>query len=115
MTYKAIVTALVEKSAREWVEKLLLEAGYVDCRVFADNTDITNDPKADMMLWNVKVFVWIGQARQEFEVGGTVDDLCGICNSVIWDNGRHRVLWLEDAQTRERFGITGFLKEGKTA
>lgn len=115
MTYKAIVTALVEKSARKWVAKLLLEAGYVDYRVFADGTDITNDPEADMMLWNVKVFAWIGQTRHDFEVGGTVDDLCGICNSVIWDDGRHTILWMETASAREQFGITEFLKEGRTA
>lgn len=113
MTYKAIVTALVEKSAREWVEKLLSEAGYVDYHVFADDTDLTNDPKADTMLWTVKVWARIGQARQNFEVGGTADDICGICNSVIWDDGRHKILWMGTTSAREQLGITGFLKSEK--
>lgn len=102
MTYKSIVKHMVEQDARTWFEKVLIENGFNDTLVFIESSDF--EQEKDTIYWSVKVDAHFKSTMRHFEIGGTVDDLCGICCSVIWDHN-HQVVWMNVKETRETLGI----------
>lgn len=109
MTYKKIVANLVEEDARNWMEKVLDANGYDKAFIFVEDVELENDKERDTVFWSVKVEVRFERdiLRYCFEIGGTADDLCGICHSVIWGRNRE-VLWMSVKETREDLGIESF-------
>ena len=107
MTYKKIVERLVEDKARAFMEKALADNGIEAEYVIVDGSTLENDRKRDTVFWETVLTARINNIRRKYIVGGTADDLCGICASVIW-NGKHDILWMSVKQTREELGITTF-------
>ena len=111
MTYKKIVAMMVEEDARKWLEKVLAEHGYESRYVFVEDGGATfeSDKDMDTFRWAVKLTVRFKKdpGNYYFEIGGTVDDFCGIFHSVIW-NRKHDILWMSVKQTREQLGIKEF-------
>lgn len=113
MTYKKIVEFEIEQDARKWVEEVISESGYEEVYgkpyVFIDSIELENDKRCDIVFWTVKADVRFesNMLRRHLEVGGTADDLCGICHSVIWD-AAHDILWMSVKSTREALGIDTF-------
>lgn len=106
MTYKKIVKSMVQQNAVNWFEKLMSENGF-ECFVFVNDVEFENDKEKDTIFWTVKVDVYFKSdvgVRKYYEIGGTVDDLCGICCSVIWDNN-HEIIWMSVKESREALGI----------
>lgn len=109
MTYKKAIGRLIEKSAGEWVGKVLKENG-VDYRYS------TGDLKEmyiedDTLYYTVTVTITRRNAFGNLydvivEAGGTVCDIIGeISHSVIWDTD-HNIIWMSVAETRRELGIT---------
>lgn len=110
MTYKAIVKEMVRTEACKWVESLLKE-NDIEFRYVCANTEdvnLENDKKADQVYWDVKVEIWRSSWDITLIVGGTVDDMCGICKSVIWDRSQRNILWMSVEETRKQLGIGEF-------
>lgn len=108
MTYKAIVERMVERKAETWVRDLLNESGF--------NYDWTGAEIAPMenekwhFSWTVNVDITSrkdGYSHRYVVVGGTVDDLVGICCSCIWDEN-HNIIWMAVPETRKALGIKEF-------
>lgn len=108
MTYKAIVKRMIEIEATRFVEKTL-DANEVDYH-FATAEDCTmeNDKESDTIFWNAEVKIYGAAFPVTVIVGGTADDHCLICSSVIWNKEKNRILWLAVKETREELGITSF-------
>lgn len=107
MTYKKIVEMLIEEKARKFMDKVLEENRIEAEYVCVDGSTLENDKKRDTIFWETVLTVRINNIRRKYIVGGTADDLCGICASVVW-NGKHDILWLSVKETREELGITTF-------
>ena len=106
MTYKAIVKGLIERSADEWATSLLEENGIPFLWTSVELTEI--DMEKYHALWTCKVTITEESNRTyTIYVGGSADDLLGICNSVIWDDN-HKEIWFAVPKTREMLGITEF-------
>lgn len=110
MTYKKIVAAMVEQDARQWMEKVLSENGYDEAYVFVDDVQLENDKEKDTIYWTVKVDIRFKMdiINYHFEIGGTADDLCGICHSVIWTADKKQILWMSVKESRKQLGIESF-------
>lgn len=109
MTYKKIVANMVEADAIKWAEKVIRENGYGEVFVWSDGVELEHDKEGDMFLWTVSLTVSFHNdiISRHVDVSGTVDDVCGICHSVIWSKN-HNILWMNVPQTRETLGITKF-------
>ncbi len=108
MTYKAIVKRMVEIEASRFVEKEL-EANGVDYQfATAESCAMENDKESDTIFWNVEVKIYGASFPVKVIVGGTADDHCMICSSVIWDSTKSHILWLAVKETREELGIETF-------
>lgn len=109
MTYKKIVERMVEEEARRFVENALDVNGYDNAFVFVDSVDFEHSKASDLFYFTVCVDVRFKYdiAPHHIEVGGTVDDSCGICASVIW-NKKHDALWMSVPETRKTLGIETF-------
>lgn len=109
MTYKAIVKEMIRMSATEWIGKLLAENGIKYHYTVSDVTEMENDKKTDTIYWNVRIEIhderW---SYKEVNVGGTADDMVGICNSCIWDADKKNIIWMSVESTREDLGIKEF-------
>ena len=108
-SYKKIVAHLLEMTAQSWVEKLLENSGIEYNFTSAKETEMENDKGMDTVYW--KVPIEISRKGNIFPtvviVGGTADDLCGICKSVIWDE-KKEIIWMAVKETREKLGIDKF-------
>lgn len=107
MTYKSIVTAMIEKDSQNWIEGLL---GKHDIEFRWTETEIKELKynKYDYLyVCNVKV-IFPNYKRVVLEVGGTVDDILGICHSVIWNEDGNQIVWMNQEKTREQLGIEEF-------
>ena len=107
MTYKKIVIDILQQQSREWVEKLLNENGIEYDFTWSDILELENDKEQDMIYWTVEVTVGMNGLRKVLQVGGTADDLTGICKSVIWDSKKN-IVWMSVKETRDQLGITEF-------
>lgn len=107
MTYKTIVANMVREDSRNWLKKLLgdnnIEYKWVD----TDNPDLQKEGN-DNILYSCEIRVYREKYRpQTVTIGGTVDDILGICHSVIW-NEKHDIIWMSREETRKSLGIDKF-------
>lgn len=106
MTYKAIVSNLVSDATREWVKAVLKENGVEYKWVYAGTPKIEKG-SAYGFLWEAEATVYFeDRPSVTVIVGGTVDDLVGICCSVMWDESKTNTLWMSVEDTRRCLGIT---------
>ncbi len=109
MTYKAIVKMMVRTEAVAWIEKLLEKNNISYKWTDAEVVSMENDKDTDTVLYDVRVDITLpGYTKTSVYVGGTVDDICGICTSCIWDRNHKDVIWYNVEHTREYFGIKEF-------
>ena len=109
MTYKAIVKYMVEREAVRWVEQLLFEAERWNLTTAVD-TKFENARNIDSIMWETTVEIVTGRMICETTkviVGGTFDDVTGLCPSVIWNADKSKTLWGGES-LRESLGITEF-------
>lgn len=108
MTYKAIVKNMIAEAADAWVRDLMKEAGI---RFDWTSTEVAKlEDEKHSILWTAYVDVVDradGYTHRFAEVGGTVDDMIGICCSVIFDE-KHNPIWFAVPDTRKAFGIEEF-------
>ena len=109
-SYKKIVAHLLEMTAQSWVEQLLEKNGIEYTFTSVRETEMENDKEEGTVYW--KVPIEISRKGNIFPtvviVGGTADDLCGICKSVIWDD-KKEIIWMTVKETREKLGIDRFV------
>lgn len=113
MTYKAIVKEMVREKARKWVNSLLNENNISYEYTLTANIDIKLDKESDCFLWEVIADIYgipgcgrLGYIR--VCVGGSADDLLGICCSVIWSSDKKTIIWMASDETRKDLNITEF-------
>lgn len=107
MTYKAIVSNLVSDAAMEWVKAVLKENGVEYRWVYAATPKIERGSAYGGFLWEAEATVsFEGRPSVTVIVGGTVDDLVGICCSVMWNESKTETLWMSVEDTRQCLGIT---------
>lgn len=107
MTYKKCLEHLITVKSRKWIESLLAESSIQYRFVSCDDAVIEKDDDGSF-LWTCRVHVHTGEYGHEVvDVGGTVDDLVGICKSVVWDVN-HMIVWMSSKGTREALGIEQF-------
>lgn len=104
MTYKKVVEHLIEANARKWLEEILNENGIEYDYTMTMGSTLENDKDTDTIYWETVFTVRVNGIRKSVIVGGTADDLCGICTSVLWDKGKN-ILWMSVKKTREVLGI----------
>ena len=112
MTYKAIVKELVRQDAEHWVRNLLHINKISHKWTSSEIADIKADKEYNGFLWEAKVKVCgIPGARNyvtTIYVGGSVDDMIGICCSVIWSADKKTIIWMASEETRKDLNITEF-------
>ncbi len=112
MTYKAIVEGMTRGIAKQWVQQLLDDNGikyrWVDC----DEASFEND--RPNLLWTCKVDIVLeNYVHRSVIVGGSADDMIGICCSAIWrDIGEQSLgkepIWMNSCKSRWSLGIKEF-------
>lgn len=107
MTYKKIVEMLVEDKAKSWLEKVLGDNLVDYDYIFVEGSTLENWKEPDTILWETVLTVKTDGIRRGVIIGGTVDDITGICPSVIW-NAKKDILWMAVEKTREDLGIERF-------
>lgn len=108
MTFKAIVKMMIEQEADAWVRKLMDEAGFQYNWTSCTIQELTADK--NYFGWTAYVDITSregGYTHKRVEVGGTVDDITGICCSCIW-NQNHELIWMAVPETRKALGISEF-------
>ena len=108
MTYKKIVERMIEMSVCRWVANLLVEYD-IDYKYITP--EISNIEKEGNLhyQWEVEVKIALPDYRKVTVIaGGTVDDIVGICNSVIWNYDKKKILWMGAESTRKKLGIMEF-------
>ena len=112
MTYQAIVKELVREKAIKWIYDLLKENGYTYKYVLSETVNIEKCKDSDCFLWDFFADIYgipgcgrLGYIR--VRVGGSVDDLLGICCSVIWSADKS-IIWMSSEETRKDLNITEF-------
>ena len=112
MTYKKVLQSLIEREASKWLEEVLVEQGYKVKFCFYDTVESENCKEYDSILWEVKCDVMFEgrPCYNHYIVGGSADDLLGICCSVIWDEDKSNILWMANEETRKDLGIIAFGK-----
>lgn len=113
MTYKKIVQSMVEDKARFFVSHALEYNDYKEDEFFLFTRDVNfeHDKESDTILWDVDIDIHIRKDPLTYRVrvGGTVDDMCGVCYSVIWNRKQfHEIMWMSASRTREELGIDKF-------
>ena len=107
MTYKKCLEHLITVKSRKWIESLLAESSIQHRFVSCDDAVIERDDDGSF-VWSCRVHVHTGEYGHEVvNVGGTVDDLIGICKSVVWDVN-NMIVWASSKGTREALGIDHF-------
>lgn len=107
MTYKAIVSNLVSDATREWVKAVLKENRVEYKWVYASTPKIDKYDSYTGYMWETRAQIYFdGRPTATVIVGGTVDDLVGICCSVMWDESKTETLWMSVEDTRQFLGIT---------
>ena len=110
MTYKKIVAHLLEMTAQSWVEQLLEKNGIEYRFTSARTEEIEMKNVKDLgVLWEIPIEIYWKENifPTIVTVGGSADDTCGICKSVIWGEG-HKIIWMGVKETREKLGIDRF-------
>lgn len=107
MTYKKIVEGMVGLEAERYITQLLEKNGidykWTDSHV--DSMKIDDDT----CYWTVRVGITgLDYHTKYVVVGGTVDDMLGVCTSVVWTPDKKKVLWFTVESTREFFKIKKF-------
>ena len=112
MTYKAIVKEMIRREAERWICSLLDENNISYKWTSSEITDIKADKDFNGFLWEAKVDVCGIPGQRVYciplYVGGSVDDMIGICPSVIWSADKKTIIWMSSEKTRENLGITEF-------
>ena len=112
MTYKAIVKEMIRREAERWVCSIMEENNISYKWTSSETTDIKMDKDSNGFLWEAKVDVYgrpsWGNGYVILYVGGSVDDMIGICPSVIWSMDKKKIIWMASEETREDLGITEF-------
>lgn len=102
MTYKKLVAHLVERKAWKWAETV------TKCSVITSEVSDLHI-ESDTIYWEVSVEVRDNNSiYRTIRVGGTACDICGICESVIWNADKKEILWMSVEETRKQLGITEF-------
>lgn len=112
MTYKAIVKEMIRREAERWVCSIMDENNISYKWTSSETTDIEADKDSNGFLWEAKVDVYgrpgCGNGYIRMLVGGSVDDMIGICCSVIWSADKKTIIWMASEETRKDLGITEF-------
>lgn len=107
MTYKKIVNEMLKRDSVEWVRELM-KKNNIDHR-WIDAGDPYIERRTDDMLYSVKLTVTMRDyEKKELEVGGSIDDLIGLCHSCVLDASNGHILWMNVPDTRKLIGITEF-------
>lgn len=105
MTYKRLAIELVRRSAITWLEETLEQNNIEYQLIVADDPIMVNDKK-DVFYFDCNMrIIFPTNKHINVIVGGTADDMLGVCNSVLWDENK-KVLWMSVAETRKQLGIT---------
>lgn len=106
MTYKKIVQRLAEDEARAFLENALNENNIPYQWVFLEDSSLEMDKDAGVVYWEARFSIILkDHAGTIVTVGGTADDLVGVCASVIWKGDRQNIVWMAVKKTRESLGI----------
>ena len=107
MTYKKILESMIRTESMNWIESLLADSSIQYRFVSGDDAVIERDDDGSF-VWSCRVKVYTEDYCQyTVEAGGTVDDMLGICKSVVWDEN-HMIVWMARQGTREALGIEQF-------
>jgi len=112
MTYKAIVKEMIRREAERWVCSIMDENNISYKWTSSEITDIEMDKDSNGFLWEAKVIVCGIPGQRVYSlplfVGGSVDDMIGICCSVIWSSDKKTIIWMASEETRKDLNITEF-------
>lgn len=106
VSYKSIVSNLLMEDSKAWVSQLLkgidIDYNWLDAKIM----QLEKEHDIDSILYSCEIRIWKGYPRTLL-VGGTVDDIVGICHSVIW-NEKHDIIWMSREEARKSLGIDKF-------
>ena len=106
MTYKKIVQKLIADEADKYIYSLVSNIRYSS----AGKPHMEHDNDSDSILWDVVVtIVTDDRTQHKVCVGGTADDLIGICVSCVWDEEKKKLLWMSRQTARKELGIVEFI------
>ena len=105
MTFKAIVKFMVGKEATEAIENLLKENGIEYKFALTEGVEFEKEYNIHF-LWTVGVKIHFERHSCTYKIGGTVDDLLGICVSCVWNNDE--LVWLFNPESRKAMGFERF-------
>ena len=112
MTYKAIVKEMIRREAERWVCSIMDENNISYKWTSSEISDIKMDKDYNSFLWEVKVDVCGIPGQRVYSlplyIGGSVDDMIGICCSVIWSMDKRKIIWMASEETRKDLNITEF-------
>ena len=108
MTYKKLAIELIRREADKWLEEVLKENGVCYHWVHTSDPTIEDCKEKDMFYWDCRANVVLSDSPKyetvRVIIGGTADDLVGVCSSVLWNEDK-KILWMSVAKTREQLGI----------
>lgn len=106
MTYKKIVSEMVRREADNFINKVFTDNGYNVRWTTSFEPEMEKDKERDTIFWTVRAEVKLKDeiTSRKFEIGGTVDDCCLVCCSVI-NNDDHKIIWMSNPATRQKLGI----------
>lgn len=111
MTYKKALAHLIEEAAQNWLGKILEENKPTIGKTYTfQDGNVEFEMEKDVIYWTVKFEIRKEKSYVPYHVavGGTVDDLVGLCCSVIWASDKRKILWMNVPSTRESLGIKEF-------
>lgn len=106
MTYKSIVENLITEDAEKFLQEALNKSAIEFKYTTPEKVTMDRNKEDDTIYWEATFTV-----KKDFLdwtpviVGGTCDDIIGICSSVIWDESYHP-LWFSQKSSREAHRIT---------
>lgn len=108
MTYKAIVREMIRTKAEGWVDELLHSNNIK--HQFTVTGEVSMEIEKEHIFWDVEVEIFFAGKWNPtvVHVGGTADDMVGICNSCILDADKKNIIWMNVKKTREEIGIKEF-------
>ena len=107
MTYKKIVEEMLRTDSTEWVNDLLKENEIPYKWVFGCGVEM--EKEKDEILYTVLCEIVLeNYSKRYVKVGGTVDDILGICHSAIWDGKQKNVIWMNTESGRDALKIKEF-------
>ncbi len=106
MTFKSVVNHLVQDKAFTAFKKLMDESGIEYWYISPEDVEFEKY-KNIHYYWSMNAEVQFNRNHScVYKIGGTVDDLIGICVSCIHKN--NELVWLFNPESREKLGIKKF-------